>query len=199
MRARLIDLNNMETAELKTLNVLFNETKREVTDLKKAAKDKGKSVKGPNEQKWTGFKTKFEKDARAMTTQQLEETRAKLDAHAGVVEKLEAIFTYNFNQAEQTLGQNNIPRAIELLKLSREDVKKLEEGEKLLASDTKGLQRRVKRKLRDLQNEMKINVATSIGLRKEIPALQRTAAATKGLRGMAGKPIKIVGRMFGRP
>ncbi len=207
LRTRIADLDAVETAELGNVAGMWQSTRREITDISKGNVKgwAGSAGKGPNPKKLTQAKQRFEQDAANRAKDQLAQTRKTLEQHALGISSLERAFGMQFNSAMTALQGNNLGQAIVNLEAAREDVKKIEEGLKVLGrNDVNRVGQDIRRKLADLQAETKLNFLSEMGVTRQARAVSAAVSAkgklqgvAKGLRGVSqfvkvsGKNLKV--------
>lgn len=199
LRGLIGQLEQLEIAESRNINMMFSGTRKEISEEIVARKNAGWAGKAPNNAKWAQVKGKFEQDAKRRINEQVATVKSSLETHAVAVGRLEQAFANYFTQAEGFLRANDIPRAILQLEAAISDIDKIEAGLRALqGTDVNKIQGQIQRRLNDLKAETKTGTLNSIGIKKEIAGVRQAQAAGRGLKGLTGKPVTIVGRLWPR-
>lgn len=199
LRGLIGQLEQLEIAESRNINMMFSGTRKEISEEIVASKNSGWAGKAPNNAKWAQVKGKFEQDAKRRINEQVATVKGTLETHAVAVSKLERAFTNYFTQAEAFLRANDIPRAILQLEAAISDIDRIQAGLRALeGNDVNKIQGQIQRRLNDLKAETKAGTLNSIGIKRQIAGVKQAQAAGRGLKGLAGKPVTIVGKLWPR-
>ncbi len=199
LRGKIGELEQLGIAEKRNISQMYAGTRKEIMEEIAARKNAGWTGKGPNNAKWAQVKQKFEQDAERRINEQIATIRSTLETHAAAVGQLERVFAGYFTRAEALLRANDLPRAILQLEAAMADIDKIQAGLRALeGNDVNKVQGLIQRRLNDARAETKTGTLNSIGIKREIAGVRQAQAAGRGLKGLAGKPVTIVGRLLFR-
>ncbi len=200
LQLKITELANLGMAEKGNINAMFQGTKRQIGTEIAAGRTAGWTGTGPNNAKWAQIKQKFEQDAGTRIDQQIKVVRNRLGTHVTALGGLERAFTGYFTQAEAALRANDIPQSILQLEGALSDIKQVESILKAVeGNDVNTIQNQIKKRLADLSAETKTATLNSIGIKKQMAVVKKSAAASRGLKNAGKSAFRGMGRLIGRP